>query len=60
MMRGGVSNKRHSTTQPGTALTAFLKRYKSDLLSLPYDRHISALVDSCDFILDEAERGQHD
>ena len=46
-----------ATIQPGTALTAFLKRYKFDLLLLPYDRHISALVDCCDFIL-EADRGQ--
>ena len=45
-------------TQPGTALTAFLKKYKFDLLSLPYSRHISELVDCCDFILDEVEWGQ--
>lgn len=47
----------HNTlTQPGTALTAFLKGYKSDLLLHPYNNHISRLVDCCDFILDEVDR----
>ena len=49
-------NKRTPIVQPGTALTAFLKKYKFDLLLLPCDRHISSLVDCCDFILDEVER----
>lgn len=47
------NNKRPPKTQPGTALTAFLKMYKFDLLSLPCDAHISRLVDCCDVILDE-------
>lgn len=38
---------------PGTALSAFLKRYRFDLLSLPLDRHISQLLDCVDCILDE-------
>ena len=53
-------NKTPYIPQPGTALTAFLKRYKFGLLSLPYSRHISELVDCCDLILDEVERGAHD
>jgi len=40
-------------TQPGTALSAYLDRYKFDLLTLPIDKHISRLVDACDLILDE-------
>ena len=47
------NNKTLPVTQPGTALTAFLKSYKFDLLLLPYDNHISRLVDSADIILDE-------
>ena len=47
------SNKRPPITQPGTALVAFLKRYKSDLLLLPCNNHISRLVDATDIILDE-------
>ena len=46
-------NKRLPSIQPGTALTAFLKRYKFDLLSLPHDNHISRLVDAADILLDE-------
>ncbi len=54
------NNKTLPVMQPGTALTAFLKRYRNDLLTLPYNSHISRLVDCADFILDEVDRGQHD
>jgi len=53
----GNNNKILSTIQPGTALSAFLKKYKFDLLLFPYNDHISRLVDCCDFILDEVEGG---
>lgn len=46
-------------TRPGTALTAFLKRYKFDLLQLECTREVSRLVDCCDCILNEVE-AQHD
>lgn len=42
---------------PGTCLTAYLKRYRNDLLALPTDRHIEHLVNCCNVILDAAERG---
>lgn len=42
-------------TIPGTALTAFLMRYRYDLLSLPYDRHVSQLMDFFVLLLMEAE-----
>ena len=54
------SNKTLPTTQPGTALCAFLKRYRNDLLTWPHNNHISRLVDCVDFLLDEVDRGQHD
>ena len=46
-------------TQPGTALAAYLKRYRLDLLSQPFDRHISQLVDCCDCLLDEVARQEN-
>ena len=54
------NNKPSPITQPGTALTAYLCRYKFDLLELPCDRHISKLVDCCDEILDEVRGCWHD
>lgn len=50
--------KQQHIIQPGTALAASLESYKSRLLLAPHDRHISSLVDCCDFILNEVERGQ--
>lgn len=49
----GNNIKRPRITQPGTALTAFLKRYRDELLLLPCNHHISRLVDAADIILDE-------
>lgn len=46
-------SKRSFLAQPEINLTALLRSYKFGLLSLPYDNHISRLVDCCDFILDE-------
>jgi len=46
-------------TAPGTALTAFLKRYRFNLLNLDQDRHISQLLACVDCLLDEAG-GEHD
>lgn len=46
-------------TAPGTALTAFLKRYRFDLLNLAPDRHISQLLDCVDCLLDEVEGAQY-
>ena len=43
--------------QPGTALTAYTSRYKFDLLLLPYTPKISRLIEACDILLDEADRG---
>lgn len=43
-------------TAPGTALAAFLKRYRRDLLSLTPDRHISQLLSCVDCLLDEVDR----
>ncbi len=55
------NSKRPPITQPGTALCAFLKRYRNDLLTLPYNCHISRLVDCVDVLLNEVvDRGQHD
>ena len=53
-------NKRLPTKQPGTALCAYLRRYRDDLLSLPLDKHVSSLTACADFILDEVDRGHHD
>jgi len=44
--------------QPETALIASLESYKRSLLLFPCHRQISSLVDCCDYILDEVERGQ--
>lgn len=52
------NNKTLPLTQPGTALCAFLKLYRKDLLALSYNNHISRLVDCADFILDEVDRGK--
>jgi len=52
------NNKTSPKDQPGTALTAFLKRYKFDLLLLSYTPHISRLVEVCDIFLSEADRGE--
>ena len=58
----GLSDTLNSNTQvakkasylvPGTALTAFLKRYRQDLLQLECSCKVSRLVDCCDCILDE-------
>jgi len=46
----------NQSVAPGTALTAYLKRYRFDLLELPPDRHISQLVDCVDCLLLEAEQ----
>ena len=46
-------------TQPGAALIASLEHYRNTLLERPCDRRISALVDSCDFILDEVGQGAY-
>ena len=54
------NNKILLTIQPRLDLIETLKRYKTSLFSLSYDNHISRLVDCCDFIIDEVERGQHD
>lgn len=40
----------------GTALTAYLKRYRENLLHFPPDRIISSMVDCCDYLLIESER----
>lgn len=45
---------------PGTALSAFLKRYKRDLLQLKRTREVSRIIDHVDQLLILAEGGNHD
>lgn len=65
LQKNFTKNKRYTQQQimqimptqqimPSTALCAFLKRYKADLLRLEYSNEVSRLVDCCDCILDEA------
>ena len=52
------TSKSQAVSVPGTALEAFLKRYRNDLVALPFTSHISRLVDCADFLLDEVKRGR--
>lgn len=48
-----------SKIAPGTALTAFLKRYRFDLLTLAPDKHILQLLDCVNCLLAEVEEAQY-
>lgn len=43
---------------PGTALTAFLTKFRLELLACEMTREVSALLDCVDQLLILAERGQ--
>ncbi len=53
-LNGAFMGLKETKTRPlGTALEAYLRRYRFDLKQLPSNQHISRLVDACDIILDE-------
>ena len=53
------TTKNQAVPVPGTALTAFLKRYKHDLLQLECSREVSRIVENVDQLLIMAEGGGH-
>jgi len=52
------SSKNNGLPSPGTALTAFLKRHRMELLHCEHSRECSVAIDCCDQILILFERGR--